>query len=273
MNDFLSQIETRLQLAFQSGTLLSQTSAHLCMAPYAKRVRPLLVSYFAEALNIPLKDIMGIATASELIHSASLLHDDVIDNADMRRGKSSVNSQWSNSVAVLSGNHLLALAFEQLGDYPPIITKEAISVVSQMTGAAILELQMRGKTDITLSDWQRMCIGKTGSLFGFCGTAVALFADNEEARKAFLQCGHHIGQVFQLVDDLHDLKEDQVNLEASFPRIMTLIGTPEPVLACKQELARQANLAIQSLGAWAQTSGAQKIATWLEQLSTYSPES
>ena len=147
MQDFLDCVDQRLQSAFRSNTLLSQTGSHLCLASGAKRVRPLLVSYFAQMLSIDPSEVMGVALASELIHSASLLHDDVIDNADSRRGRSTVNHQWNNSVAVLSGNHLLALAFQELRAYAPEVTQEAISVVADMTRAAIEELQMRGRDD------------------------------------------------------------------------------------------------------------------------------
>ena len=269
MSDFLGRIELELQSAFQSNTLLSQTGAHLCLAPHAKRVRPLLTSYFASALRLPVEAFLPIATASELIHSASLLHDDVIDHADTRRGKSTVNHQWSNSVAVLSGNHLLSLAFAQLKFCSPEITQDAISVVAQMTEAAILELQMRNSLDFNIEDWRRMCVGKTGSLFAFCGTAVALLAQQTEAREAFRLCGHHIGQVFQLVDDLHDIHEDTQNQEASYPRLMAISGHPEPLVACKAELGRQAELAISALGPWALTEGGQNISLWLNQLACF----
>ena len=241
------------------------------MAPHAKRVRPLLVSYFAQALEIPNSKIIPIATASELIHSASLLHDDVIDNADARRGKPTVNCQWSNSVAVLSGNHLLALAFGQLQEYTPQITQEAISVVSQMTQAAIAELQMRNSLDFSIQDWRSMVIGKTGSLFAFCGTSVALLAGNLEAQRAFQICGHHIGQVFQLVDDLADIVEDEQNKEASYPLLMSLSGHSDPLGACKIELKKQAQLATNALASWGKTPGGQQISQWLEQLAYHSP--
>jgi octaprenyl-diphosphate synthase len=273
MSDFLGQIETRLQKAFQSNTLLSKTGAHLCLAPHAKRVRPLLVSYFANALSIPTNHIIPIAVASELIHSASLLHDDVIDAADTRRERPTVNHQWSNSVAVLSGNHLLSLAFEQLKNFTPQITQEAISVVAQMTEAAILELQMRNSLDYNIEDWRCMCVGKTGSLFAFCGTSVAMLANDTKAQKAFLSCGHHIGQVFQLVDDLHDILEDTQNQEASYPRLMSLSGHPEPVMACKAELRKQADLAILAIEPWIQTEGGQHISLWLNQLACFDSSS
>lgn len=273
MSDFLGQIETELQQAFQSNTLLGKTGAHLCLAPHAKRVRPLLVSYFANALGIPASKIIPIATASELIHSASLLHDDVIDNADTRRGRSTVNAQWSNSVAVLSGNHLLSVAFTQLKNYTPEITQEAISVVAQMTEAAILELQMRNSLDFNIEDWRSMSTGKTGSLFAFCGTSVAMLAGDQAAEQAFRACGHHIGQVFQLVDDLHDIIEDTANQEASYPLLMSRFGHPEPLLACKAELKKQADLAISTLGPWSVTEGGQHISLWLNQLSCFDSSS
>lgn len=269
MTDFLGQIETRLEAAFQSNTLLDETGAHLCLTPNAKRVRPLLVSYFASILGIQNAEIIPIAVACELIHSASLLHDDVIDHANYRRGKTTVNYQWSNSVAVLSGNHLLSLAFEQLKEYSPKMTQEAISVVGQMTKAAILELKMRDSLDFNIEDWRSMSIGKTGSLFAFCGTSVAILAENSAARKAFSDCGHHIGQVFQLADDLHDIEEDAENKEASYPRLMSLSGHPEPIHACRAELKKQAELANSALGPWSLTKGGQQISLWLNGLTCF----
>ncbi|MEI6805799.1 MAG: polyprenyl synthetase family protein [Myxococcaceae bacterium] len=269
MSDFLSQVEQELGSAFKSNTLLGRTGAHLCLAPHAKRVRPLLTSYFAQALEIPVEKILPIAVASELIHSASLLHDDVIDNADMRRDKPTVNYQWSNSVAVLSGNYLLSLAFGRLKNYAPAITQEAISVVAQMTEAAILELQMRNSLDYNIEDWRHMSIGKTGSLFAFCGTTVALFKNDPKAQEAFRIAGHHIGQVFQLVDDLHDIEEDMNNHEASYPRLMSIAGHANPLVASKAELRKQAELAINALGPWALTDGGQQISLWLNQLACF----
>jgi geranylgeranyl pyrophosphate synthase len=269
MSDFLGQVELKLGSAFESNTLLCKTGAHLCLAPHAKRVRPLLTLYFAQALDIRPETVLPIAVASELIHSASLLHDDVIDNANMRRDKPTVNYQWSNSVAVLSGNYLLSLAFEQLKNYSPAITQEAISVVAQMTKAAILELQMRNSLDYNIEDWRGMSIGKTGSLFAFCGTAVALYDNNPKAGEAFRTAGYHMGQVFQLVDDLHDIEEDMHNQEASYPRLISLSGHTEPLLASKTELRKQAKLAIAALGPWALTDGGQQISLWLNQLACF----
>ncbi|MES2504447.1 MAG: polyprenyl synthetase family protein [Myxococcota bacterium] len=269
MDDFLSHIEVRLQSAFGSNTLLSQTGGHLCLASGAKRVRPLLTAYFGSALNIPAQDIIPFAISSELIHSASLLHDDVVDAGEMRRGRPTVNAQWSNSVAVLSGNHLLSLALRELKPYSPAITQEAISVVDEMTRAAILELQMRNSKVHTIDDWRLMATGKTGSLFAFCGTSVALYAGDNFAAQAFKQAGHHIGTVFQLVDDLSDLQEDLKNLEGSYPRLLSLNGHTEPVDACKAELRVQAALAFESLGKWRDTEGGQQIKIWLDQLSCF----
>lgn len=269
MQDFLSQIEENLQSAFQSNTLLCQTGSHLCLAADAKRVRPLLTAYFANALEVPLEKIIPLAVAAEFIHSASLLHDDVIDNGDTRRGNPTVNAQWSNSVAVLSGNHLLSQAFKQLKPFKSEITQEAINVVGEMTRAAILELQMRESKDFTVEDWRHMALGKTGSLFAFCGSSVALFAGNPTAAGAFRLSGHHIGQVFQLVDDLHDIAEDTVNQEASYPLLMSMAGCMAPVDACKEELRKQTKLAFEALGPWSTTGGGSQIKVWLDQLSCF----
>ncbi|MBH1989412.1 MAG: polyprenyl synthetase family protein [Myxococcaceae bacterium] len=266
MQDFLDCVDQRLLAAFQSNSLLSQTGSHLCLAAGAKRVRPLLVSYFAQMLSLDLNEVMEIALASEWIHSASLLHDDVIDNADSRRGRSTVNHQWSNSVAILSGNHLLALAFKELRVYAPEVTQEAITVVAEMTRSAIEELFMRGQENLTISQWRNMCLGKTGSLFAFCGTALCVGFKRLDAYEAFKTCGEHLGQMFQLADDLSDLQEDAQNLEASYPRILASQGEIFPQAACHQELLKQKQLALQAIDAWKNSTGYQSMESWLARL-------
>ena len=257
-----------MQDAFSGQTLLGQTGAHLCLAPDAKRVRPMLVGCYAEALGVELERVVPLAVSVELIHSASLFHDDVIDAGSTRRGRATVNTQWTNSIAILSGNHVLSLAFKQLAEFPPRITQEAIRVVSEMTQAAILELQMRNSLSHTIEDWRCMVNGKTGSLFGFCGTCVAVYAGNPEASQALGKSGEHIGQVFQLADDLNDIEEDIQNQEASYPRLMGLTGHQNPKAACEKELKKQAEKAFEALGNWGATSGGQRVKTWLEQLAS-----
>ncbi len=185
--------------------ILMEASRHLAFADGAKRMRPMLVNHFGDMVALPLEQRIRLAIATELIHTASLLHDDVVDDGSERRGRPTANARWHNSVAVLSGDLVLCIALEQLEDLPHKITIEAIDLVAEMTRAAMLEVRARRNHQWTLSDWTAVARGKTGALLAWCGAAPALATGQPELARRLHRCGHHLGIAFQLADDLVDL--------------------------------------------------------------------
>lgn len=210
--DFLTRFEFRLRAALdepeekdERGRVLLEASRHLAIADAAKRMRPLLVDYFGAALGVPENTRLAIATAAELIHTASLLHDDVIDEGTERRGRPTANVQWKNSVAVLGGDLLLCIALEQLQELPRQVTADAVSLVAEMTRAAMIEVQARQEGRWSLADWEQIAEGKTGSLLAWCGVAPAMACEDAERAERFGKCGRQLGMAFQMTDDLLDL--------------------------------------------------------------------
>lgn len=289
---------------FSRDILLSATT-HLCLGTKAGRARPLLTLFFGQCMELHEALLIQAATAIELIHSASLLHDDVIDDGHMRRGKNTVNVQYGNTIAVLSGNFLLSAAFDLLKTYPHQATTAAIQVVAHMTKAAIAEVQIRGSLDVSIPLWNEIALGKTGTLFGLCGELAAL-ANHQQGLIPNLQaCGQHIGIVFQMADDLKDfwktksLKDrfsDLKNKEPSLPIVLASQRCPslckEIALLWQQEtpfpeqiqqvgeaivhqgILEQVSLMMyqeieqvtQTLTHLSHTKGAQKIQEWLHKL-------
>lgn len=241
-SEFLDSVEARIASALaqhddvhpNSAFLLNSVGRHLCVTPNAKRIRPLLTFWYGMALGIDTTRLVDAAVACELIHSASLLHDDVVDDAATRRGSLSANAKWNNSVAVLSGNYLLAIAFDLLGQYPSQITRDGITVVKEMTKAAITEIEVRSQVDTSEVTWREIAIGKTGALFGLCALVAARLVGNEDAPAATaaakaMRLGKHIGLVFQMNDDIIDITSnaglkdrysDISNKEPSLPIII-----------------------------------------------------
>ncbi len=306
---FLGAVEKRIarvlahhdELQQNSALLLNSVARHLCVTPNAKRVRPLLTLWFGSALDIDPDKLVDAAVACELIHSASLLHDDVVDDAGTRRGNLTANAKWNNSVAVLSGNYLLAVAFDLLGQYPPQVTRDGILVVKEMTKAAITEIEMRSQVETTEATWREVAIGKTGALFGMCALAAARVAQSNDAAIRASRLGKHVGLVFQMNDDIIDFSGDSglkdpysdlMNKEPSLPIIMALKNAAfrervreswlEPQVPAKNasELAtfitdsgaleatrkcikREIEAAVDTLGNLAYTAGGKKIAEWL----------
>lgn len=223
---FLDDVETRLSQVLHkksdvlplSNDIILAASRHLCLGANAKRIRPLLTLFFGNAMGLQLADLLPIAVAGELMHSASLLHDDVIDEAKLRRGRPAVSYQYGNATAVLSGNFLLSIAFSLLKDQPKELIHDSVDAIAYMSKAAIAEIDMRGKIDTGLNVWREVALGKTGVLFAWCGRSVGRLANNTEAVNKFYQCGLHIGAAFQLVDDLRDL-QDEASLKDRFSDI------------------------------------------------------
>ncbi len=231
---FLSQVET--QLVGQLGgdqpkpdDTLMLAARHLVLKA-GKRARPMLVKIFGDTLGVPEAKLLDPAIAVELIHASSLLHDDVVDNGMYRRGKPTVNARWGNIVAVMSGDLLLSGALLKLAKFDARLTQHALAVVSEMTRAAIDEVQARGNLDLTVEGIKAIGEGKTGSLFGFCGVSAALVAGDEEAARRFDAFGRRIGVAFQMADDIRDIsgtdegKPQYADLQSRTPNLPVILA-------------------------------------------------
>lgn len=204
---FVQTVEARLGAALSGdkGGVLAEASRALCLEAGGKRIRPRLTFLLGEAAGAPRGALEDVAAAGELIHGASLLHDDVVDEASVRRRRPTANARWGNAVAVLAGDWLLSNAFAVLRAHPRPLTTGAIEVVGAMSNAAALELEVRGRLDLPLSQWRAIAEGKTGALFAWCGRSAAQLAGREDLACAFGDFGQRLGVAFQLADDLKDL--------------------------------------------------------------------
>ena len=185
-----------------------------------KRIRPLLVYASAKAVGARIEDADAAACAVELIHSFSLVHDDlpVMDDDDLRRGKPATHIKFGESTAVLAGNSLLTLAFEILSS-PKLKLNEKIKInlikkLSEcsghlgIAGGQYLDLSYERKK-ISRNKILEMEIKKTGMLFSFCCAAPAIIKKKTiQEIKFFENIGSKIGLLFQIADDLIDLKSN-----------------------------------------------------------------
>lgn len=211
--DFMDQVERSLETALKdepapekhNGDTLMTAARHLCMGGGGKRARPVLVRLFGEACGAPGTPLVEVAVAAELIHSASLLHDDVVDAGMFRRGRPTVNAQWGNIVAVMTGDMLLSIALSKLTRVHPRVVEMAIATVSEMTRSAIAEVEARADLSLPLERLRFIAEGKTGALFGWCGAAAAVLAKDEDAAARFAAFGRRLGVAFQIADDVRDL--------------------------------------------------------------------
>lgn len=189
------------------------------VAAGGKRLRPILTLAAAETLGTDGEQVMEAACAVELIHTYSLIHDDLpaMDDSDLRRGKPTCHRVYGEAVAILTGDALLTLAFELLARYGLAQGREraalqisaelaAAAGVEGMIGGQVLDLQAEGST-LTLEELERMHSLKTGALLRAAVRTGALAAGAAPARlEALSGYASCLGLAFQIVDDLLDLE-------------------------------------------------------------------
>jgi octaprenyl-diphosphate synthase len=177
-----------------------------------KRIRPLVCLLAARAFptSQPRADLSRLAQVAEMVHSASLLHDDVIDQGRMRRGRPAARVLYGNAASVLGGDLLLVRAFDLTRRTGiPGLTGTLLRTVGRMIASEALQLERRGRLDVTADDYFDIVSGKTAALFEWAAEAGAKAAyAPETVVKALRIFGHEVGMAFQLVDDVLDLSRD-----------------------------------------------------------------
>ncbi len=185
--------------------LLSKIGSHLIKAK-GKRIRPILTLAMAAQLNDFSRNPVLLAAAVEFIHTATLLHDDVVDQSDYRRGIKTANIVWGNEACVLAGDFLFAQSFDLMVETKSI---KALSVLAQasckITQGEFLQMQITQKPDTNLDDYYNVIGGKTAQLFGAaCESGAIVAGGNKSQLKAAFEYGYNIGLAFQIIDDVMD---------------------------------------------------------------------
>ncbi|MEW5774807.1 MAG: polyprenyl synthetase family protein [Thermodesulfobacteriota bacterium] len=172
-----------------------------------KRLRPMLVLLAARALQAPAHmDPYPLACSLELLHTATLLHDDILDGADLRRGRQTAHLVFGDQEAILAGDVLLALANRLVAEYgDPRLTWVLSEAIMRTATGEVMEIGATRKPDLGLDRYMDIITGKTAYLFqGACQCGAILAGAEEELEDAALQFGLHLGVAFQLVDDSLD---------------------------------------------------------------------
>jgi octaprenyl-diphosphate synthase len=185
---------------------LVEKIGHYIVESGGKRLRPLLVLLSANACGYQGQQHIPLAAIVEFIHTATLLHDDVVDNSDLRRGKDTANARWGNAPSVLVGDFLYSRAFQVMVE---IGNMDIMHVISNATNVIaegeVLQLLNCKNPDTTEDAYMQVIIGKTATLFeAATETGAILAAASTAERDALRLYGRHLGIAFQLVDDLMD---------------------------------------------------------------------
>jgi len=171
-----------------------------------KRLRPTLLLLTARLFGEPRASAVRLAAVVEMIHAATLVHDDVIDDARTRRGKPSANAVWGNHICVLSGDWLYMQAFQiALRERNFAVLDILITLTQMMVEGELLQLERLGRIDVSEADYMDLVDRKTASLFAACTRLGALVGGAGESDEAELSdYGWNLGMAFQLIDDILD---------------------------------------------------------------------
>lgn len=246
----LSRFRSTYQLALASEVEIIGHIGDQLYENHGKQLRPLLLMLSAGASGAHFEGKEQLAVAIELLHNSTLLHDDVVDESDMRRGVPSIRSQYGNKTAVLCGDYFLAKVMLLLNEYNDREVNRIIDLtVMEMSTGELLQQRRSLQMDEDINHYRDTIYRKTASLMGACTELGALGTPWRNAMRDF---GRHFGMAFQLRDDIldytpsattgkptgNDLKEHKMTL----PLIAYLHSQPDTTKATLQSFLRSGEL-------------------------------
>jgi octaprenyl-diphosphate synthase len=263
--DDLAWVEAELGRAGHAGPTPGADAARHLIARGGKRLRPLALLLSAACFGRVPPAARELAVVAELVHSATLLHDDVIDDGRERRGAPASRVLWGNGVSVLGGDLLLVGALERTARHAPEIMPELILTLRRLVEGEIIQLRGRVELDVSEATYERILRDKTASLFGWATrTGARLAGADAVSVDAMTSFGEELGYAFQLVDDvldyagarsgktlLADLRQGKLTLPLvlAASREPALMGPLRRIFAGDQEPVAQVSQSVLDSGA------------------------
>ena len=215
----LALLDQRLISTLTSEVVLIRSIADYIVSAGGKRLRPMLVFLAAQALGADSKSplVVDLAATVELIHTATLLHDDVVDESDLRRGRSTANAEFGNAASVLVGDFLYSRAFQvMVGTGNMRVLALLSEATNRIAEGEVMQLMALGKLDLSEADYMQVIEAKTAKLFEAAGALGAIAAGAKpEAERALSEYARRLGVAFQIADDVLDYRGDASSLGKS----------------------------------------------------------
>ena len=214
VGDELRHVEQRLAELLRSREPRLTDIANYLINAGGKRVRPAVtLLVFRACGGTEVRDIVDVAVALELIHSASLLHDDIIDGNEVRRGRDSARRKYGVPETLVTGDFLFSRAFQICGRFDERLIDWAAEACIALTEGEIMQGRFRRNPAVTFDDYVEIIGRKTASLFEVGARTAAYLAEAPDGVvDAMARCGRHVGLTFQMIDDLLDVTASEAAL-------------------------------------------------------------
>ncbi|TGG94976.1 octaprenyl diphosphate synthase [Natronospirillum operosum] len=204
--DEFEAVNTEISRELSSDVPLVEHIAEYIVSSGGKRLRPLVTLLTGSALGCRASSLITLAAIIEFLHTATLLHDDVVDTSELRRGKPTANHKWGNAPSVLVGDFLYSRAFQmmvRIGDMA--VMERLANATNVIAEGEVLQLMNVRNPDLTTEDYHKVIQGKTAMLFAAAsGSAACLASDSDTLRQAAHTYGIELGLAFQIQDDVLD---------------------------------------------------------------------
>ena len=206
MADEMREVDAVIRRRLASNVALIDQIANYIVSAGGKRIRPMLVLLFANALGFAGRERFELAATVEFIHTATLLHDDVVDESALRRGRRTANALFGNAASVLVGDFVYSRAFQMMVGVGRIRVLEVLADATNVIAEGeVLQLMNMHDPDVSVEDYLRVIRFKTAKLFEASARLGAVLAQAEPGvEEACAAYGRSLGTAFQLVDDLLD---------------------------------------------------------------------
>lgn len=205
-------LDEKLRTSLDSDVALVRSISEYIVSGGGKRLRPLLVFITAQALGADSKSplVVDLAATVELIHTATLLHDDVVDESALRRGRATANAEFGNAASVLVGDFLYSRAFQMMVGTGRMRVLALLSeATNRIAEGEVMQLMALGNTALSESDYMRVIEAKTAKLFEAAGALGAIAAGaTPAAERALAEYARRLGVAFQIADDVLDYRGD-----------------------------------------------------------------
>jgi len=204
----MRRVDACIEDSLKSDVVLINQIAHYIVGSGGKRLRPMLLTLCAHACDYRGQDHIPLAAIIEFIHTATLLHDDVVDESDLRRGQQSAHAVWGNAASVLVGDFLYSRSFQMMVDLDSMRVMEVLAdTTNTIAEGEVQQLLNMGDPEVDQVRYMQVIENKTAKLFeAACRLAAIISDQSAEVEQALALYGNHLGSAFQIADDVLDYK-------------------------------------------------------------------